>query len=45
MKLKRITQLSLMAALLFCGVSCQKQKESEVGDTVVIRTDECRFCT
>ncbi len=39
MKLKRITQLFLIAPLLFCGVSCQKQNESEVSDTVVIRTE------
>ncbi len=38
MKLKLITTLFLVAPLLLGGVSCQKQSESEVHDTVVIQT-------
>ena len=38
MKLKLITTLFLVAPLLLGGVSCQKQSESEVRDTVVIQT-------
>ena len=37
--MKLITKFFLAASLLLCEVSCQKQNESEVSDTVVIRTE------
>lgn len=39
MKLKLITKIFLVAPLILGGVACQKQNESEVQDTVVIRTE------
>lgn len=39
MKLKLITKIFLVAPLILGGVACQKQNESEVRDTVVIRTE------